>query len=189
VPSAGNTYREYEQGFATVQATSTYATDTASLFDSPGNDTFTATPVSATMSLATGKTVITSGFRTVGAFSRNGGTDTANLIDSNLSGTDAAWLWDTNALMKMSTGSTVRAWYYAKYNLQGNGGNGGTVTTLDATVLPTKKSSVNGATVIAWLTGFGEMNQDYSPGSGNTNKSYAIAVDEVLTAYWTTATT
>ena len=28
------------------------------------------------------------------------------------------------------------------------------------------------------------MNQDYSPGSQNTNKSYAIAVDEVLTAYW-----
>ena len=46
VPSAGNAYREYAQGFATIQATSTYANDTAYLFDSPGNDTFTATPTS-----------------------------------------------------------------------------------------------------------------------------------------------
>jgi uncharacterized repeat protein (TIGR03803 family) len=183
-PSAGNTYREYEQGFATVQATSTYATDTASLYDSPGSNTFTATPASATMRLATGKTVIASGFKTVNAYAENGTGDTANVTDTNLTGTDSAWLWDTNALMKMNTGNTVRAWYFAKYNLQGNGTSGDTVTTLDATVLPTKKTSVNGATVIAWLTGFAEMNQDYSAGSQNTNKSYAIAVDQVLTAYW-----
>jgi hypothetical protein len=184
VPSAGNAYREYEQGFATVQATSAYANDTASLYDSPGNDAFTATPFSATMSLATGKTVVASGFKTVNAYSKYGGTDTANLTDTNAAGTDAAWLWSTNALMRMSTGNTVRAWYFAKYNLQGNAGSGDTVTTLDASVLPAKQTNVAGAKVIAWLADFAEINQDYSPGSQNTNKSYAIAVDQVLTAYW-----
>jgi hypothetical protein len=38
--------------------------------------------------------------------------------------------------------------------------------------------------VIAWLTDFARMNQDYSPGSQYTNQSYAIALDQVLTAYW-----
>jgi hypothetical protein len=85
--------------------------------------------------------------------------------------------------MKMSNGDTVRAWYFAKYNL-GGGGTGDTVTTLDASVLPTEQTTVAGAKVIAWLTDFAEINQDYSPGSQNTNKSYATAVDEVLTAYW-----
>jgi hypothetical protein len=184
VPSAGNAYREYAQGFTTVQAASTYANDTASLYDSPGNDAFTATPTSATMSLATGKTVVASGFKTVNAYSRYGGTDTASLTDTNAAGADAAWLWSTNALMKMSTGNTVRAWYFAKYNLQGNGGSGDTVTTMDASVLPTKQTNVSSATVIAWLADFAGMNQDYSPGSQNTSKSYAIAVDQVLTAYW-----
>jgi hypothetical protein len=182
VPSAGNAYREYEQGFATVQATSTYANDTACLYDSPGNDTFTGTPTSATMRLATGKTVIAAGFKTVNAYSRYGGTDTASLTGT--AGTDTAWLWSTSALMKMSTGNTVRAWYFAKYNLDGGGGNSDTVTTMDASVLPTKQTTVAGARIIAWLANFAEMNQDYSPGSQNTNKSYAIAVDEVLTAYW-----
>jgi CHAT domain-containing protein len=32
-------------------------------------------------------------------------------------GTDAAWLWSTNAVLKMSTGNTVRAWCFAKYKL------------------------------------------------------------------------
>jgi hypothetical protein len=182
VPSSGNAYREYARGFAAVQATSTYATDTAYMFDSPGNDVFTATPTSATMSLATGKTVIAAGFKTVNAYSRYGGTDTANLTDTT--GSDAAWLWTTNALMKMSNGNTVRAWYFAKYNLAGGGSSGDTVTTLDALVLPTEQTTVSGATVIAWLADFVEINQNYSPGSQNTSKSYPIAVDQVLTAYW-----
>jgi hypothetical protein len=182
VPSAANAYREYEQGFTTVQATSTYATDTASLYDSPGSDTFTATPTSATMSLATGKTVIASGFKSVNAYSTYGGADTASLTGT--AGTDAVWLWSTNVLMKMNTGNTVRAWHFAKYNLDGGGGSGDTVTTMDASVLPTKRTTVAGAKVIAWLADFAEINQDYSPGSQNTSKSYAIAVDQVLTAYW-----
>jgi hypothetical protein len=180
-PSTGNAYREYEQGFATVQAISTYATDTASLYDSPGSDTFTATPASATMSLATQKTVVASGFKTVNAYSIYGGTDTASLTGT--AGADAAWLYSTNALMRMSTGNTVRAWYFAKYNLDGDGG-GDTVTTMDASVLPTKQTTVAGARIIAWLADFAEMNQDYGPGSPNQNKSYPIAVDQVLTAYW-----
>jgi hypothetical protein len=141
---------------------------------SPGNDTFIATPTSATMSLAAGKTV--------NAYSTNSGTDTANLADTT--GTDAAWLWSTNALMKMSNGDTVRAWYFAKYSLAGGGGSGDTVTTTNASVLPTKQTTVAGAGIIAWLADFAEMNQDYSSGSQNTDQSYAIAVDEVLTAYW-----
>jgi hypothetical protein len=182
VPSAGNTYREYVRGFTTVQATATYANDTANLYDSPGNDTFTATPAGATMSLAGGKTVVAAGFKTVNAYSRYGGTDTANLTGT--AGSDAASLWSTSTLMKMSTGSTVRAWYFARYNLDGGGGSGDTVTTMDAAVLPTKQTTVAGAKVIAWLADFAEINEDYSPGSQNTNKSYAIAVDQVLTAYW-----
>jgi hypothetical protein len=86
--------------------------------------------------------------------------------------------------MKMSTGNAVRAWYFAKYNLDGDGGSGDTVTTMDASVLPTKQTTVAGERIIAWLANFAWMNQDYSSGSQNTNKSYAIAVDEVLTAYW-----
>ena len=46
------------------------------------------------------------------------------------------------------------------------------------------ETTVAGAKVIAWLADFAEMNQDYSAGSGNTNQSYAIAADQVLTAYW-----
>jgi hypothetical protein len=53
---------------------------------------------------------------------------------------------------------------------------------MGASVLPTEQTTVSGATIIAWLADFAEMNQDYSTGS--QNKSYAIAVDEVLTAYW-----
>ena len=182
VPAAGNAFREYARGFATVQAASTYATDTASLFDSPGNDLFTATPTAATMSLATGTTVTVGGFKTVNAYSRYGGTDTANLTGST--GTDAAWLWNTNVLLKTSAGNTVRAWCFADYNLDGGGGSGDTATTLDASVLPVKQTTVAGAKVIAWLTDFARMNQDYSPGSQYTNQSYAIALDQVLTAYW-----
>jgi hypothetical protein len=133
------------------------------------------------MSLAGGKTVVAAGFKTVNAYSKYGGTDTANLTGS--AGSDTASLWSTSTLMKMSTGNTVRAWYFARYNLDGDGG-GDTVTTMDAAVLPTKQTTVAGAKVIAWLANFAEMNQDYSPGSKNSNKSYAIAVDEVLTAYW-----
>jgi hypothetical protein len=181
-PLTGNTYREYVQGFAAVQATSTYATDTAYLFDSLGSGTFTATPNSATMSLLGGKSVVAAGFKTVNAYSKPGGTGTANLTGT--AGTDNAWLWSTNALMKMSTGNAVRAWYFAKYNLDGDGGSGDTVTTMDASVLPTKQTTVAGERIIAWLANFAWMNQDYSSGSQNTNKSYAIAVDEVLTAYW-----
>jgi hypothetical protein len=183
-PSSGNTYREYAQGFATVEATSTYATDTAYMFDSPGNDIFTATPTGATMSLATGKTDVVSGFKTVNAYSKYGGTDTANLTDTGSSSADAAWLWSTDALMKLGNGNTVRAWYFAKYNLQGNGNSGDTLTTLNASVLPTEQTTVAGANVIAWLADFAEIDQDYSPGSQNSNESYATAVDEVLTAYW-----
>jgi hypothetical protein len=220
IPSAGNTYREYVRGFSTVQATSTYANDTANLYDSPGNDTFTATPTGATMSLAGGKTVVAAGFKTVNAYSKYGGTDTANLTGTAGSdmarsnnfatcrcGADcqsavfpAGWqptprcsffgtghtasLWSTGTLMKLSTGNAVRAWYFARYNLDGGGGSGDTVTTMDAAVLPTKQTTVAGARIIAWLADFAEMNQDYSPGSQNSNKSYAIAVDEVLTASW-----
>jgi hypothetical protein len=103
---------------------------------------------------------------------------------TDTAGTDAAWLWSTDALMKMSNGDTVRAWYFAKYNLGGGGGSGDTVTTMDALVLTTRQTTVAGAKVIAWLADFAEMNQDYSPGSQYTSKSYPIAVDEVLTAYW-----
>ena len=78
----------------------------------------------------------------------------------------------------------MRAWYFAKYNLDGGGDSGDTVTTMDASVLPTRQTTVAGAKDLAWLADFAEMNQDYSAGSQNTNKSYAIAVDEVLTAYW-----
>ena len=184
VPSAGNAYRLYEQGFATVQATSTYATDTASLYDSPGNDTFTGTSAGSTMSLSTGKIVTVNGFKTVNAYCTSGGTDTASLTDTTSSGADAAWLWSNNALMKMGAGNTVRAWYFAKYSLQGNGVSGDTVTTMNATVLPTKQTSVAGAKFIAWLADFAEMNQDYSSSSQGTNRSYPIAVDQVLTAYW-----
>jgi hypothetical protein len=180
-PVAGNNYHEYARGFTTVQAISTRATDTASLFDSPGNDLFTATPTSACMSLATGKTVLAGGFRTVNAYSTSGGIDTANLTGST--GADAVWLWKTNVLFKMATGSTVRAWYFADYNLDGGGGSD-TATTLDASVLPVKQTTVSGATVIAWLADFAQMNQNYSPGSPNSNKSYPIAADQVLTAYW-----
>ena len=49
--------------------------------------------------------------------------------------------------MKMSNGDTVRAWYFAKYNLQGNGNSGDTVTTMDASVLPTKQTTVAGAKI------------------------------------------
>jgi hypothetical protein len=49
--------------------------------------------------------------------------------------------------------------------------------------LSTKQTAVAGATVIAWLADFAEMNQDYSSGSQNTNESCAIAVDQVLTVY------
>ena len=180
VPSVGSAFREYAKGFATVQATSTYATDTASLYDSPGRNTLTATPTSATMNLASGKTVIAAGFKTVNVYSDSGGTDTANLTGS--SGTDTVSLWSTNALMRMSTGNTVRAWYFANYNLNGGGGND-TVTTMDATVLWSKQTAVSGAKVIAWLADFAEINEDYSSGSQN-NKSYPIAVDQVLTTYW-----
>ncbi len=134
------------------------------------------------MSLARGKSVVAAGFKTANAYSKYGGTDTANLTGT--AGTDTASLWSTNTLMKMSTGNTVRAWYFARYNLDGGGGSGDTVTTMDAAVLPTKQTTVAGARIIAWLANFAEMNQDYSPGSQNSNKSYAIAVDQVLTAYW-----
>jgi hypothetical protein len=86
--------------------------------------------------------------------------------------------------MKMSNGDTVRAWYFAKYDLDGGGSSGDTVTTMDASVLPTDQTTVAGAKVIAWLGNFAEINQDYSPSSQKTDKSYASAVDEVLTAYW-----
>ncbi len=181
VPSAGNTYREYVRGFAAVQAISTSTNDTASLYDSPGNDTFTGTPTSATMSLAGGKTVIAAGFKTVNAYSKYGGRDTANVAGT--AGADTASLWSTNALMKMSTGNTVRAWYFANYNLDGGGGVGDTVTAMDASVLANRQTTVAGAKVVAWLANFAEMIQTYSPASQKTNQSYAI-VDEVLTGYW-----
>jgi hypothetical protein len=179
VPSVGSAFREYAKGFMTVQATSTSASDTANFYDSPGRNTFTATPTIATMNLATGKAVIAAGFKTVNAYSASGATDTANLTGS--SGADTVSLWSTNALVKMSTGNTVRAWYFANYNL--NGGGNDTVTTMDATVLWSKQTAVNGAKVIAWLADFVEINEDYSSGSQN-DKSYPIAVDQVLTAYW-----
>ena len=180
-PSTGATFREYAKGFATVRATSTYATDTAAFYDSAGNDTFTATPTSATMGLATGKTVIAAGFRAVNAYCDSGGADTANLAGT--SGADTLSLWSSNALLKMSTGNTVRAWYFANYNLDGGGGSD-TVTTMDASLLWTKQTAVTGAKIVAWLANFAEINEDYSPGSKNTNKSCPIAVDQVLTAYW-----
>ena len=115
--------------------------------------------IDALVSLANGKTVIAAGFKTVNAYSTSSGTDTANLADT--AGTDAAWLWSSNALMRISAGNTVRAWYFAE-------------------VQPQRRWR-------QWRQGDNRQRNGpglLSPGSRNTNKSYTIAVDKVLTAYW-----
>ncbi len=132
--------------------------------------------------MAPGASTAAAGFKTVNAYFKHGGTDTANLTGT--AGSDTASLWSTSTLMKMGTGNTVRAWYFARYNLDGRGGSGDTAPTMDAPVLPTKQTDVAGARIVAWAADFAEINQDYSPGSQTTNKSYAIVVDELLTAYW-----
>ena len=140
VPSAGNAYREYAQGFATVQATSTYATDTAYLFDSPGNNTFTGTPTSATMSLATGKTVVAAGFKTVNAYAEYGGTDTANLTGTRRRRRRMALVHqcpDEDEQRRYGAGLVLR-----QVQPRRRRSSGDTVTTMDASVLPTQQTSV-----------------------------------------------
>jgi hypothetical protein len=183
--SAGNSARAMvAKGFNNVIATATGAGSgtVANLFDSAaGTNSFVGSNGKSEFKGLSFDNVAM-GFATVNAYSKSGGTDTATLTGT--AGADNVWLWSTNALMKMSTGNTVRAWYFASYNLDGGGGRGDTVTTMDASVLPTRQTAVAGAKVIAWLANFAEMNQDYSPGSQKTDKSYALAADEVLTAYW-----
>ena len=52
IPVAGSAFSEYVRGFTTIVANSTYANDSAMLYDSAGNNTFTGTPTTSTMSLA-----------------------------------------------------------------------------------------------------------------------------------------
>jgi hypothetical protein len=180
-PAAGNAFREYVRGFATVLVNSTNANDTANLYDSPGNDTFTGTPTSSTMKLATGKSIVAAGFKTVNAFSRSGGTDTANISGT---GSNTATLRSTDALLKLSNGNSIHAWYFANYNVNG-GGTNDTVTTINATDEPGKQTSVAGARILAWLSNFSQINQTYSsPSSQQQNKTYQNLTDQVFTGYW-----
>ena len=73
---------------------------------------------------------------------------------TDAAGADAARRWPTGTLPKMSTGNNM------------------------------VRASLFAKYHIAWLDDFTEMKQDSSPGSQNRNKFHAIAVDEVLTAYW-----
>jgi hypothetical protein len=181
-PASGNAFREYVQGFATIVANSTNANDTANFYDSAGSDTFTGTPTTSTMKLATGKTATGNGFKTVNAYSVAGGTDTANITGST--GVDSATMRSTDTLMKLSNGKSIHAWYFAKYNLDGGGGTD-TVTTINGTDLVGKQTPTSGARILAWLSNFSQINQTYSnPTSQQSNKTYQNLTDQVFTAYW-----
>ena len=75
----------------------------------------------------------------------------------------------------------MHAWFFANYNLNGGGGDD-TATTMDATVLPAKQNP--------WPAQGHRLARRFrrdEPGLQPREpepKSYAIAVDEVLTAYW-----
>jgi hypothetical protein len=182
MPAVGSAFREYVQGFTTILANSTNANDTANLYDSAGNDTFTGTPITSKMSLSTGRIVTASGFKTVNAFSRNGGVDTANLTGTT--GPDTTTLRSTDALMKFNGGGSVHAWFFAKYSLNG-GGSSDTVTTINGTDVAGKQTSVQGASIIAWLANFAQIDETYSnPTSQKTNQTIQNLTDQVFTAYW-----
>jgi hypothetical protein len=75
------TYLNLVSGFRTTNATATTAGDFALLFDSPGADTFTASPTAANLTNGTSYALNATGFVNVRASSQGGG-DTANLTDS-----------------------------------------------------------------------------------------------------------
>jgi hypothetical protein len=180
--AAGNAFREYVRGFATILVNSTNANDTANLYDSAGNDTFTGTPTASTMSLASGKTVTATGFKTVNAYSKYGGKDTANLTGTT--SPDAATLRSTDALLNLSSGNAIHAWYFANYNLDGGGGND-TVTTINGTDVSGKQTPASGARILAWMANFAQINQTYSnPTPQNPNKTIQNLTDQVFTSYW-----
>jgi hypothetical protein len=182
-PAAGNAFREYVKGFATILVNSTNANDTANLYDSAGSDTFTGTPTTSTMNLANGKIVTANGFKTVNAFSIHGGKDTANLAGTT-TGSNSATLRSTDALLKLSNGNSIHAWFFANYNLNGGGGNN-TATTVDGADVLGKQTSVAGARIIAWLSNFPQISQTFSnPTLQKNNKTIQNSTDAVFTAYW-----
>ena len=183
-PAAGSAFREYVKGFSTIVANAANASDMANLYDSAGNDTLTGTPTKSTMNLGLGtvKIVTAAGFKTVNAYSRNGGTDTANVTGG--AGADTATLRSTDALMAFQGGGSVHAWFFAKYNLDGGGGSD-TVSTINGTDVSGKQTSVANARIIAWLANFAQINQNYSTPTPQTpNKTYQNLTDAVYTAYW-----
>ncbi len=74
-------YDFFDQSGTTVFFNAGVGDDTATLYDSPGDDTFEAGPDLATLS-STAYSVSVAGAENVYAFSTEGGTDTANLYDS-----------------------------------------------------------------------------------------------------------
>ncbi len=180
-PAVGNAFREYVQGFSTIIANSANANDTANLYDTHGNDTFTGTPTTSTMSLSSGNIVTANGFKTVNAFSDNGGVDTANI--SGTTGRDTTTLRSTDALMSFGNGNSVHAWFFAKYSLVGGSSGNDAVTIVSpALVQAGQVTSPAGAAFIAWLSNFTQINETYS---NPTSQQTIQATDKVFTADWT----
>jgi hypothetical protein len=86
--------------------------------------------------------------------------------------------------MKFNGGGSVHAWFFAKYSLNG-GGSSDTVTTINGTDVAGKQTSVQGASIIAWLANFAQIDETYSnPTSQKTNQTIQNLTDQVFTAYW-----
>jgi hypothetical protein len=96
--------------------------DVTHLYDGAGNDAFTSTPGKVTFS-GDGYLVEASSFKYAHAYSRNGGSDTADFEGS--AGADAlksTW-WDCSSRLTYADGSLARAKSFKTVTVDGKGGN------------------------------------------------------------------
>jgi hypothetical protein len=108
--------------------------DVADLYDTPGNDTFTANPTSATLALGSIYSIQANDFRYVLAYATHGGTDTASFSDSPGNDTFTADPRSTPTYAAMAgtyvpAGGSARSYYnYAQgfITCQGTSSAGGT---------------------------------------------------------------
>ena len=117
-------------------------TDTLYIYDSSGDDTFTADPKEAVMEWGTGGNATANGFETVNGYSSGDAGDTATLNDS--AGSDLYFGYASYGLM-MDAGSAYRNYAFNFATITGNASNAGDVAYLyDSAGVDTFEATLDG---------------------------------------------
>ena len=102
----GTSYYYYAKDFGSVTATGEGGSDTANLYGSPGNDTLTVSPGTATMLRAGAATSTATDFVNVYGYAVDGGSDTDTATLTGTTGEDKFYGYETHGQLQNITGST-----------------------------------------------------------------------------------